>query len=393
MDVTVTQKDLTAILARVRPWTRDPAAPVAVVCLDSGTAGQLRARAWNGYAGAEASADTLPPAGRLVTGPGQVLLRADLLADMIKAVPAGEAIRIAWDGDGKVKITGGSSRYQDTPYPDAAVPELPPLPAAAGKADGAQLAAALRAVLPSVDPNHATRVLQAVRIEADPAGVLRITGCDRYRVHQASIPWDPAISAARVAHLSRDVCAEAARHACAGPVTLHLGPDPANGVAGVAWDRGTIAAAVIGADYPDVSGHLRPGAAVPAVTAVVPGLPLAAALDRVEVVTDKAAPNARCEFGGGMLRLAASGSGGHSAAEEEMAAGLAWPGGAGDGRFRIAFKASYLADAVRHGGETAEIAMTRPAERALITSRIGGVTVNVTLMPVAIDWPDDTDSA
>ena len=116
---------------------------------------------------------------------GVAILPARLVSDVVKALPPG-AVEVEVDGD-QARITASRSEFTLRVFP---VDEFPRLPEPTGDAvtlDAAELAGALRQVVPAASSDDARPILTGVRVAAE-AGGLRLVATDSYRLAVRDLP-------------------------------------------------------------------------------------------------------------------------------------------------------------------------------------------------------------
>ena len=116
---------------------------------------------------------------------GVAILPARLVSDVVKALPPG-AVEVEVDGD-QARITASRSEFTLRVFP---VDEFPRLPEPTGDAvtlDAAELAGALRQVVPAASSDDARPILTGVLVAAE-AGGLRLVATDSYRLAVRDLP-------------------------------------------------------------------------------------------------------------------------------------------------------------------------------------------------------------
>src|SRR5690606_14521656 len=116
---------------------------------------------------------------------GVAILPARLVSDVVKALPPG-AVEVEVDGD-QARITASRSEFTLRVFP---VDEFPRLPEPTGDAvtlDAAELAGALRQVVPAASSDDARPILTGVLVTAE-AGGLRLVATDSYRLAVRDLP-------------------------------------------------------------------------------------------------------------------------------------------------------------------------------------------------------------
>lgn len=125
------------------------------------------------------------------TEDGVAVLPARLVSDVVKSLPAG-AVQVEIDGE-QARITASRSEFSLRVFP---VDEFPRLPEPAGDGvtlDAAELAAALRQVVPAASSDDARPILTGVLVTAE-AGGLRLVATDSYRLAVRDLPGQSVLA-------------------------------------------------------------------------------------------------------------------------------------------------------------------------------------------------------
>jgi DNA polymerase-3 subunit beta len=119
------------------------------------------------------------------TEDGVAVLPSRLVSDVVKSLPSG-AVEVEIDGE-QARITASRSEFSLRVFP---VDEFPRVPEPAGDGvtlDAAELAAALRQVVPAASSDDARPILTGVLVTAEEGG-LRLVATDSYRLAVRDLP-------------------------------------------------------------------------------------------------------------------------------------------------------------------------------------------------------------
>ena len=122
---------------------------------------------------------------------GVAVLPSRLVSDVVKSLPSG-AVEIEVDGE-QAGITASRSEFTLRVFP---VDEFPRLPEPSGDAvtiDAAELAAALRQVVPAASGDDARPILTGVLVTAEADG-LRLVATDSYRLAVRDLPGQSVLA-------------------------------------------------------------------------------------------------------------------------------------------------------------------------------------------------------
>ena len=189
-----------------------------------------------------------------VSEPGTVLAPGRLLAEIAARLPCQPA-SLADDGPA-LALACGSTRYRLHLLPLDTYSELPELPAAAGHADAAEFAAAVRQVVIAASRDDTLPAICAVQVTF-AADSVTMVATDRYRAALRRLPWQPSggqlpppvlIPAAALT--------EAARAAADDPVSLHVltAGDGTPAGAGFGCGDQALTTRLTAGAYPDMAG-------------------------------------------------------------------------------------------------------------------------------------------
>jgi len=335
-----------------------PAVPVlggVLVEADCGPGGERLTVSGFDY---ETSAQVQLEAG--VGDPGRVLVSGRLLADITRALPA-KPVDLVVDG-ARATINCGNSRFALPTMPVEDYPQLPAMPQLAGTVAADVLAEAVAQVAVAAGRDDTLPMLTGVRLEIDGAR-LTLAATDRFRLAVRELEWAPGEDLPEVSGAvlipSRTLAEVAKTLAGAGTVSLAL--STGESMLGISGGGRRATTRLLDAEFPRFR-QLIP--AESASSATVEVAPLAEAIKRVALVTDRVA-QVRMEISEDGMRLAAGGDDVGSA-EEELACEL-------DGEpLTIAFNPAYLLDALGAlHADRARLGFTTPSKPALVRP-VGG---------------------
>ena len=125
------------------------------------------------------------------TEDGVAVLPSRLVSDVVKSLPSG-AVEVEVDGE-QARITAQRSEFSLRVFPVDEFPRLPE-PAADGVTlDAAELAAALRQVVPAASGDDARPILTGVLVTAEADG-LRLVATDSYRLAVRDLPGQTVLA-------------------------------------------------------------------------------------------------------------------------------------------------------------------------------------------------------
>lgn len=123
----------------------------------------------------------------IVDTPGHVLLSARMFTDIARKFKS-KPLTVEVDGT-RATITSGSAKYTMATMPFDEFPELPALPAPSGTVDAELFTAAIGEVAGAASTDPSIAVLLCVEMAA-VNGELFLRATDRYRLAEASLPWN-----------------------------------------------------------------------------------------------------------------------------------------------------------------------------------------------------------
>ncbi len=116
---------------------------------------------------------------------GVAVLPSRLVSDVVKSLPSG-AVEVEVDGE-QARITAQRSEFSLRVFPVDEFPRLPEPVAEGVTLDAAELAAALRQVVPAASGDDARPILTGVLVTAEADG-LRLVATDSYRLAVRDLP-------------------------------------------------------------------------------------------------------------------------------------------------------------------------------------------------------------
>ncbi len=320
-----------------------------------------------------------------VAEPGRVLVSGRLLSEIARSLPSRPIDVTLEDGERKLVITCGPSRFVLLTLPLEDYPALPDMPDGAGQVSGPAFAQAVGQVAVAAGRDDTLPVLTGIRMEFDGERVT-LAATDRYRLAVRELVWSPERSSVEAIALVRArTLADTARAlADASNVVVALtGTGAGEGLIGFegtidGHDRRTTTRLVDG-EFPKYRALLP--AESSSLAAIDTGT-FIESVKRVALVAERNTP-VRLSFSDGELRLEA-GTGDEAQAVEVLEASLS-----GD-PLTIAFNPQYLLDGLTAiGTPFAELAFTTPTKPAVLAGRAesdaaADLTYRYLLMPVRL---------
>jgi DNA polymerase III subunit beta len=126
-----------------------------------------------------------------VDAPGQVLVQARLLAEIISKLPA-ETVSFQLN-ESRLSITSGSSKFALSLMSTSDYPNTPDMPEPSGKISASDFAHSVQQVAVAASREEVTPVLTAVMLSAN-SKELTLVATDRFRVAVKSLPYSGAAS-------------------------------------------------------------------------------------------------------------------------------------------------------------------------------------------------------
>lgn len=183
---------------------------------------------------------------------GTAVIPARLLSDMVRSLPEGNLTlsveETASSSDATIKA--GRTSFQLRTLEAAGFPALRPAPTGAATIDAAQLAAALRQVVPAAAPRSGRMALTGI-LMASEGTALRLVGTDSYRLAIRDLPATSVVEEGRSVLIPATALSEVARMAASGgQITIRLGDNRA------VFESGTlrITTTLIEEEFPNYRG-------------------------------------------------------------------------------------------------------------------------------------------
>lgn len=276
--------------------------------------------------------------GAEVDQPGRIAVAGKLLADIVSNLPA-KPVEVTTEGN-KMKLKGGSAKFELPLMSLDDYPQLPELPEVTGEIAPAALTAAVTQVASAAGRDDTLPMLTGIHMEI-AGNHLKLTATDRFRLALRSLEWQPAgadteakllIPAKTLLDNARTLDTHIDE-----PVQIAVGGTGnvgAEGLFGLRTGNRETTTRMLDADFPNVA-PLLPKAHTSIATVEV--APLVESIRRVSLVADRNA-QIRLHFREGELALHASGADSGEAQETLPAAFT------GADELLIAFNAGYLRD-------------------------------------------------
>lgn len=276
--------------------------------------------------------------GAEVDEPGRVAVAGKLLADIVAVLP-NKPVEVSTENN-KLKLKGGSARFELPLMSLDDYPQLPTLPEVTGQISPAALTAAVTQVASAAGRDDTLPMLTGIHMEMQ-GNHLKLTATDRFRLALRSLEWDPAspdveakllIPAKTLLDNARTLDSHIEE-----PVEIAVGGSGnvgGDGLFGMHIGNRETTTRMLDADFPNVA-PLLPKVHTSIATAEV--APLVESIRRVSLVADRNA-QIRLHFREGELALHASGADSGEAQETIPAAFT------GADELLIAFNAGYLRD-------------------------------------------------
>lgn len=268
---------------------------------------------------------------------GKALVSGRLLAEIVRALPAGQPVDVAHEGP-KVLVTCGSSKFSLQTMPVEEYPQLPTMPTASGTVKGEDFATAVGQASAAASRDEMLPLLTGIRIELEGSSI-SLMATDRFRASLRDLSWYPEVSdiSARALVPAR-VLSDTAKALTAGSdVTIAVSTGD-NGGDGLIGFEGTVAGGqrrtttrLLEGDFPRVRQLFTAQAET---VAYVKTQTLVDAVKRVSLVAERNTP-VRLSFADGQVLLEA-GSGDEAQASESIEATIE------GGDISIGFNPGYL---------------------------------------------------
>ena len=127
-----------------------------------------------------------------VSDEGQALVSGRLLAEIVKALPAGKPVDVFHDGT-KVQVTSGSSKFNLQTMPVDEYPSLPEMPTATGTVNADEFATAVGQASAAASRDEMLPLLTGIRLELEGSNI-SLMATDRFRASLRDLNWHPEVS-------------------------------------------------------------------------------------------------------------------------------------------------------------------------------------------------------
>ncbi|HPU13047.1 MAG TPA: DNA polymerase III subunit beta [Aeromicrobium sp.] len=127
-----------------------------------------------------------------VSDEGQALVSGRLLAEIVKALPAGKPVDVFHDGT-KVQVTSGSSKFNLQTMPVDEYPTLPEMPTATGTVKSDEFATAVGQASAAASRDEMLPLLTGIRLELEGSKI-SLMATDRFRASLRDLDWHPEVS-------------------------------------------------------------------------------------------------------------------------------------------------------------------------------------------------------
>lgn len=293
---------------------------------------------------------------------GAALVSGRLLAEITKALPA-KPVEIAAVGS-HLELVCGSARFTLPTMPVEDYPNLPDLPASAGRVDAAAFATAVSQVAMAAGRDETLPMMTGVRVELT-GETLALLATDRYRLAVKEFSWVPNDASIEVnALVPARTLADTAKALgpLGGDVTIAMSASGGVGegmIGFVGGTRRTTSRLLDGQSYPPVRSLFAPSYSGEARVAVAA---LTEVVKRVALVAEKATP-VRLNFSEDGLVVEAGGTE-DARASEALETAIPFNGEA----ITVAFNPQYLIDGLGAlNAPTAVFSFNDPTKPAVIT--------------------------
>jgi DNA polymerase-3 subunit beta len=298
----------------------------------------------------------------LVDEPGRVLVSGRLLADIARSLP-NETVELRTnEGDHKVEVTCGRSRFSLLTLPVDDYPALPEMPAVAGTVERVAFASAVGQVAVAAGRDDTLPVLTGVRVEIE-GSTITLVATDRYRLAVRELSWSPSQAGLEaIALVPARTLADTAKALTGGDtVTLALAASGSGeGLMGFEGGGRRTTTRLLDGEFPKYRSLLPPESAT---LASVDTGAFIEAVKRVALVAERNTPVRLSFTGEGVVRLDA-GTGEEATASEELASDVQ-----GDD-ITIAFNPQFLLDGLGAiDAPVAQLAFTTSTKPSVLTGK------------------------
>lgn len=123
---------------------------------------------------------------------GKALVSGRLLAEIVRALPAGKPVEVVHDGT-KVQVTCGNARFSLQTMPVDEYPQLPAMPTASGTVKGDDFATAVSQASAAASRDEMLPLLTGIRLELE-GSTISLMATDRFRASLRDLDWYPEVS-------------------------------------------------------------------------------------------------------------------------------------------------------------------------------------------------------
>lgn len=123
---------------------------------------------------------------------GKALVSGRLLAEIVRALPAGKPVDVVHDGT-KVQVTCGSARFSLQTMPVDEYPQLPQMPTASGTVKADDFATAVGQASAAASRDEMLPLLTGIRLELE-GSTISLMATDRFRASLRDLDWNPGTS-------------------------------------------------------------------------------------------------------------------------------------------------------------------------------------------------------
>lgn len=123
---------------------------------------------------------------------GKALVSGRLLAEIVRALPAGKPVDVVHDGT-KVQVTCGSARFSLQTMPVDEYPQLPDMPSASGTVKADDFATAVGQASAAASRDEMLPLLTGIRLELE-GSTISLMATDRFRASLRDLDWYPEVT-------------------------------------------------------------------------------------------------------------------------------------------------------------------------------------------------------
>lgn len=123
---------------------------------------------------------------------GKALVSGRLLAEIVRALPAGKPVDVVHDGT-KVQVTCGSARFSLQTMPVDEYPQLPDMPSASGTVKADDFATAVGQASAAASRDEMLPLLTGIRLELE-GPTISLMATDRFRASLRDLDWYPEVT-------------------------------------------------------------------------------------------------------------------------------------------------------------------------------------------------------